>query len=354
MKVDAGAQADAVSLERGELNGHLHEDAERVADGDDEERGVGVYGRDRGIHEEGCDDDDVVRHRGDRGPQIVAVCVQKARHDRRGAVEDELNGEVLEEKRRKCARRLVGVERLCIDDLGGKDHAEDRQRAEEDSYEREQVRCVGVARLGARFLLDRDIDREKRRDEHAAHDELIEHVRQIVRNLIGAREERRAEREGHRPCSQEPGDAGEEYADAHERRRRADGRCLAFGLFADDGDIGRRRGGAYGVARFDARLGWRVRAGARRCGKRLVDACVFAHDGNRRGFAWGRTAHEGLSLATGIELGRLIGAGVLAYDGDAASLACFPGARPYGWRLVCTVGVVLLRGAPMLSSCELV
>ena len=250
VKVDAGAQTDAVSLERGELNGHLHEDAERVADGDDEERGVGVYGRDRGIHEEGCDDDDVVRHRSDRGPQIVAVCVQKARHDRRGAVEDELNGEVLEEKRRKRARRLVGVERLCIDDLGGEDHAEDRQHAEEDSYEREQVRRVGVARPGSRFLLDRDIDREKRRDEHAAHDELIEHVRQIVRNLIGAREERRAEREGHRPCSQEPGDAGEEYADAHERRRRADGRRLAFGLFADDGDIGRRRGGAYGVARL--------------------------------------------------------------------------------------------------------
>ena len=87
------------------------------------------------------------------------------------------------------------------------------------------------------------------------------------------------------------------------------------------------RPNAYGVARFDARLGGRVRAGARRCSKRLVGACVFAHDGNRRGFSWGRTAHEGLSFATGVELGRLIGAGVLAYDGDAASLACFPGAR---------------------------
>ena len=76
-----------------------------------------------------------------------------------------------------------------------------------------------------------------------------------------------------------------------------------------------------------ARLGGRVRAGARRCGKRLVDACVFAHDGNRRSFAWGRTAHEGLSLATGVEFGRLIGAGVLAYNGDAAGFACFPGAR---------------------------
>ena len=35
MKVDAGAQADTVSPERGELNSHLDEDAERVADGDD-------------------------------------------------------------------------------------------------------------------------------------------------------------------------------------------------------------------------------------------------------------------------------------------------------------------------------
>ena len=222
---------------------------------------------------------------------------------------------------------MVGVERLRIDDLGGEDHAEDRQHAEEDGHEREQVRRVGVARPGARFLLDRNIDREKRRDEHAAHDELIEHVRQIVRNLIGARKERRAERKGHRPRSQKPGDAGEEDADAHERRRRADGRCLAFGLFVDDDDIGRRRRGSDVVALFDARLGRRIRAGARRCGKRLVDACVFAHDGNRRGFAWSRTAHEGLSLATGVELGRLIGAGVLAYDGDAAGFACFPGAR---------------------------
>ena len=65
VKVDVGAQADAVSLERGKLDCHLHEDAERVADGDDVERGVGVYGRDRGVHEEGRDDDDVVRHRGD-------------------------------------------------------------------------------------------------------------------------------------------------------------------------------------------------------------------------------------------------------------------------------------------------
>ena len=45
---------------------------------------------------------------------------------------------------------------------------------------------------------------------------------------------------------------------------------------------------------------------------------------------------------------------VLAYDGDTAGFACFPGARLYGWRLVCTTGAVLLRGAPMLSSCELV
>ena len=120
--------------------------------------------------------------------------------------------------------------------------------------------------------------------------------------------------------------------------------------FADDGDIGRRRGGAYGVARLGGRSTKRVCAGVRRCSKRLVGACVFAHDGNRRGFAWGRTAHEGLSFATGVELGRLIGAGVLAYDGDAAGLACFPGARLYGWRLVCTMGAVLLRGAPMLSS----
>ena len=43
-----------------------------------------------------------------------------------------------------------------------------------------------------------------------------------------------------------------------------------------------------------------------------------------------------------------------AYDGDAAGLAWFTGARLYGWRLVCTMGAVLLRGAPMLSSCELV
>ena len=224
---------------------------------------------------------------------------------------------------------MVGVERLRVDNLGREDHAEDRQNAEEDGYEREQIRCVGIARFGARFLLDRDIDREKRRDEHAAHDEFVEHVRQVVRNLVGAREERRAEREGHRPRSQKPGDAGEEHADAHKRRRRADGRGLAFGLIVDDGGIGRRcwRGGAGVVACSGVRSTRRVRAGARRCGKRLVDACVFAHDGNRRGFTWGCTAHEGLSLATGVELGRLIGAGVLAYDGDAAGFACFPGAR---------------------------
>lgn len=169
----------------------------------------------------------------------------------------------------------------------------------------------------------------------------------LIRNLIGAREERRAEREGHRPCSQEPGDTGEEYADAHERRRRADGRCLAFGLFADDGDIGRRRGGTYGVARLDGRSTKRVRAGARRCGQASwsTPACLLTM-GIAEVSPGAALRMRGLSLAT-------------ASSSAALSVpACLPmtGMRPVSPASQvrgCTDGVSFARWAPFCSGARL-
>ncbi len=64
-QVHARADADAVAFERRQLDGHLHDDACGIADGDDVKREVRVARRHERIRQKREDDDDVVRHRRD-------------------------------------------------------------------------------------------------------------------------------------------------------------------------------------------------------------------------------------------------------------------------------------------------
>ena len=68
MQVDMRAQFDAVSAQRRQLNGHLHEHAKRVADCDDKLREFGIARSYKGVCDEGRGYDDVVEDRRSRRP----------------------------------------------------------------------------------------------------------------------------------------------------------------------------------------------------------------------------------------------------------------------------------------------
>ena len=76
--IDTRPQTDAHLLQGRNLEGHLHEDAERIANGDGEEGQILVGLGDDGIQDERGDDDEVVEHRRKGGPEVLAVRVQKA------------------------------------------------------------------------------------------------------------------------------------------------------------------------------------------------------------------------------------------------------------------------------------
>ena len=125
---------------------------------------------------------------------------------------------------------------MGVDDGLGEDHAEDGEGTQEDDDDGEEVRGVPVAGLLSELMLDVHIDRQECRDEHAAHDELVEHVGEVVRDLVGAGKERGPQGEGHGPGAREPCQTGEDHAKAHQRGGGIDGcaeRCalLAFLLY---------------------------------------------------------------------------------------------------------------------------
>ena len=185
-QVHARADADAVAFERGQLNSHLNEHTGRVADGDDIQRKLLVIRGHERVRQERDDDDQVVRHRSYGRPQVVAACVEQARHNSRASIEHDLYGEELEEEHRGGHLRLIGVEALRVDDRRGEQHAQKRNRSKQQHHERKQIRSVFVAGTLPQLLLHRNVHRQKRGDDHAAADQLVELVGKIVRHLIGA------------------------------------------------------------------------------------------------------------------------------------------------------------------------
>ena len=98
----------------------------------------------------------------------------------------EQNREELEEEHRGGHLRLIGVEALRVDDRRGEQHAQKRTRSKQQHHERKQIRSVFVAGTLPQLLLHRNVHRQKRGDDHAAADQLVELVGKIVRHLIGA------------------------------------------------------------------------------------------------------------------------------------------------------------------------
>ena len=221
-QVHMEAQLDAVALEGGKLDGHLDEDAERVAYGDDQLRHVGIARRDEGVEHEGGRDDDVVENGRGAAPEIIARSVEQSADDGGKPVEDDLYREEAEEEHRIVHAALVAHEALREHERRGEQGAQQRHQAEGDERDAHDIAGVFVAAAFAQAVFHRQVDGQKRRDEHAAHDKLVEHVRQVVRDLVRACQHGRPEREGHGPRAHEAGDAGYDDEEADESRRGSD------------------------------------------------------------------------------------------------------------------------------------
>ena len=126
VQVDAPRpEADAVSRKRRQLHRHLHEDAQRGADGDGELGELGVFRRDEHVDEHDRDDDEVVRYGGGGAPEVVAPRVEQAARNGGDAVEEQLDRKEPEEVRDELAVPGRVQEHLGPDDLG----REHRRRA---------------------------------------------------------------------------------------------------------------------------------------------------------------------------------------------------------------------------------
>ena len=80
-------------------------------------------------------------------------------------------------------RRLVVHEALGVNERWRENGAEQRDETKQNERERKQIRRVFVAAFNAEPVFHRDVDRQKRGYQHAAHNELVEHVGKVVRHL---------------------------------------------------------------------------------------------------------------------------------------------------------------------------
>ena len=139
MQVDMRAQFDAVSAQRRQLNGHLHEHAKRVADCDDELSELGIARCHKGVGNEGRGYDDVVEDRRSRRPQVIARSVEQAAYNSRNAIEHNLHREESEEEDGVAHRRLVVHEALGVNERRRENGAEQRDETKQNERERKQI-----------------------------------------------------------------------------------------------------------------------------------------------------------------------------------------------------------------------
>ena len=244
MDADARAQFDSIAAQSWQLDCHLDKHAQRIPDRDNELCELGIAGGDERIDDERRGDDDVVENRGGRRPEIIARSVEQAAYDGRYSIEHDLHREESEEEDGIAHRRLVVHEALRVNERGGEYGADERHDSERDEGERQQIARVFISAARAKALLHGNVYGQKRRYEHAADHELVEHIGQIVRHLVGACQHGRPQREGHGPRSHEARDARDDNEDGDKRGRRS--YVAHAALFFDGGALGVVCG--YGIA----------------------------------------------------------------------------------------------------------
>ena len=232
MQVYVEAQVDVVPPDRRQLHQHLHEHAERVADGERKHGERLVGGHEQRVDQKRRRAHDVVEDGRGVGPQVVALRVEHAGNQRVERVQHDLHHEEPEQVRGEV-RVEIGVcrEGLRPDDEAREYPRQHRDHEQDDRDDRYEVRRVLVRAAPAEPLLYGHVHRQERRHDHAAHNELVQLVRQVVCHGVAARKRRDAQRVRLAPRAEEARDAADDDKHAHERGAAPDGglrRCLVL------------------------------------------------------------------------------------------------------------------------------
>ena len=148
------------------------------------------------------------------------MCVENAREHRAQAIKQNLNSKEAEHERSGIhAAAIARKERLRPNKAGSKHGAQQRDTAQQQKQNTKQVADILVRCLATLLAPHTHIHWQKRRNEHAAHHELVEHIGQVVGNLIGGREQRHADGGRHGPRADKPGDARHDGQYGHEASR---------------------------------------------------------------------------------------------------------------------------------------
>ena len=222
-EINVQARMHPVLFQRGDLARHLDEHAERRTHGEHSDADDLVDVEDL-VKDEECgetrDDHDVIQHRGEIAPEVITMRIEHTREHRAQAIEQDLDGEKAEEVNRRVHLPGVGAhERLRPNHRRRADGGDNRCDAQHEQQNTEKIAHVLVARRDATFAAHLEVDRQERRDEHAADHKLIEHAWQVVGDLIGRREQGQAERGAHRPRAHEAGETAHQDEGGHHARR---------------------------------------------------------------------------------------------------------------------------------------
>jgi hypothetical protein len=211
LEVDPHAEPEADPQQRGDLDHEERDHAERRPHAERHERDVRPGVLERQVHAEQDDDhDDVVEQRRDRGGEELPIRVEHARRDGAPAVEDDLHREEAEQVHGQA--RLVGrhAEGLRAHERIRPQRPDERDEPQQDERQAEQGVGEGVCLLLAVPLEPLHEDRDEHRGEHAAGEQFVHHVRDVVRDVEGrchgdraGRCERDTEGHSHRPRADE-------------------------------------------------------------------------------------------------------------------------------------------------------
>jgi hypothetical protein len=197
---EAPLPVEAGAAERGDQHKGLSGDPERGADAEDEDlrrrdrRGVQRVGPGHDPEDEDCDDHDgVVEHRRPGARFVDVLDVQYCREHRTQAVEEDLR------KQERGKRGGQVALRPAIDERRGdqrrREYCEQRHDRERGCGDGQQPLRVGDA-LVVVLCLSMDQQRNEHARQHAAEQELVHHVREIVAGVIGVADAADAERGG--------------------------------------------------------------------------------------------------------------------------------------------------------------
>ena len=110
------------------------------------------------------------------------------------------------------------------------DEGDERDRARDERDDGHEVGDVPVCPPAPELALDRHVDRQERRDEHARGHQLVDLRGQVVGHLVAAREHGGAHGEGLGPRAGKARDAAHDHERAHHGRGTCDGGFLAAGV----------------------------------------------------------------------------------------------------------------------------